>query len=142
MRRRVVGILHNEEPDVQQPLKKPQAEITLDSPIEALSLSGRARNALREAGCDTVRSLLENDFSKAVRRLGPVSREEIIASLTNHGFGMPPKLAEARSQRISELKDELSKLRENIDVTSRQWRARVERLEHRIHKLSSEPRSA
>ncbi len=142
MRRKGAISFKDKYVEVPPPEESGPEPITPDSAIEVLGLSGRARNALREAGCGTVRSLLENDFSKAMRRLGPVTREEIMSSLTAHGFGLPTTLTEARNERISELKDELSRLRENIDITSRQWRARVERLEHRLEKLSTEPRSA
>ncbi|HXE11164.1 MAG TPA: DNA-directed RNA polymerase subunit alpha C-terminal domain-containing protein [Bryobacteraceae bacterium] len=117
-------------------------QLTLDSPIEHLALSVRVRNALREAACNTVRGLLEHDFSKATRRLGPVARKEIALSLVEHGFGAPIALSVARDERISELKEELSRLRENIDNTSRHWQSRVERLQHRLQKLCPKTRLA
>lgn len=115
-------------------------QLTLDSPIEHLALSVRVRNALREAACNTVGGLLEHDFSKATRRLGPVARKEIALSLVEHGFGAPIALSMARDERISELKEELSRLRESIDSTSRHWQSRVERFQHRLQKLCPKTR--
>ncbi len=109
--------------------------ITLDSPIEDLALSGRARNALRKAGCATIRNLVEKDFSRDIRRLGPITRDEIVAALRDHGFATPTTLTQERGERISELDKELNRLREQIDSTSRHWQTRVERLEHRLKKL-------
>jgi hypothetical protein len=118
-----------------------QGKITLDSPIEHLGLSRRVRNALREAECGTVRSLLERDSQKAARRLGPVAREEIVLSLAEHGFGAPAALSEARDKRISELEEDLRRLRESIDNANRHWQSRVERLQHRLQKMSAKPGS-
>jgi len=120
----------------------PSRQITLDSPIEDLRLSRRVQNALQEAACFTVRSLLEHDFSKAARQLGSVAEEEIILSLAERGFGAPGTLAAARDQRISSLEEELQKLRISIDSASRQWQSRVKRLEDRLQKLSTKSRSA
>ena len=113
-----------------------QPVVTLDSPIEDLGLSGRARNALHEAGCASIRELLENDFSRAIRRLGPITREEIITALVEHGFGAPRTLSGNHREQIADLNRELDKLRDQINVASRVWQTRVERLERRLRKLS------
>lgn len=126
------------ELDIPRPPGAGSGALTLDSPIEDLSLSGRARNALRKAGCATIRSLVERDFSRAIRRLGPITREEIVAALRQKGFETPATLIEQRSHQITELDRELSRLREQIDSTSRHWQTRVERLEHRLKKLNEQ----
>lgn len=121
--------------DIPRPGGTGTGTITVDSPIEDLALSGRARNALRKAGYATIRSLLEKDFGRDARRLGPITRDEILAALRERGFSTPATVTEDRSERISELDRELGRLREQIDETSRHWQIRVERLEHRLRKL-------
>ncbi|MBS1874037.1 MAG: hypothetical protein JSU00_12550 [Acidobacteria bacterium] len=129
------------ELEVPRPPGHGEGRMSLDSPIEDLALSGRARNALRKAGCETIRHLLEKDFSRAVRRLGPITRDEVVTALREHGFDSPPTLAGERNQRLTDLDRELSRLREQIDETSRHWQTRIERLEHRLRKLHEEPDS-
>lgn len=113
--------------------------IGLDSPIEDLALSGRARNALRKAGCSTIRSLVEMDFRRAVRRLGPITRDEILAALRRHGFETPPAVTEETSRSIAEVKQEILRLRSQIAAATRQWRNRLERIEIRIRRLQGQP---
>ena len=112
-------------------------ELTLDSPIEHLPLSRRARNSLQKAGCATIRSLVESDSAAAIQKLGVITREEIVSLLREHGFGTPAPLAEVWKERVSEMEVELSRLRTQIDATSRQWQARVERLENRLKRLNA-----
>jgi hypothetical protein len=130
------------ELEIPRPGDLKRAVLTLDSPIEDLALSGRARNALHEAGCTTIRDLLENDFSRAIRRLGPITREEISVALHEHGFGAPAKLSGERDERIADLVREIDRLRTSIETESRHWQSRVERLERRLRKLTSGERSS
>lgn len=109
--------------------------LDLDAPIEDLMLSMRARNTLRELGCDTVRSVIERDFSKAVRRFGPVTRQEVVSALAESGF-TPPLSLTSRQLTVSELGWHVSKLRQKIELSYRCWLDEVERLEDRIGKLS------
>ena len=115
----------------------PRPAVNLDSPIEDLALSRRARNALRKAGYETVRSLVEGDGANLVRHIGVITREEVAAALRDHGLGTPSALVEVRKERISGISEELARLREQIDLTSRHLQARVERLETRLRKLGS-----
>jgi hypothetical protein len=121
--------------NIQLPPSRPA--VHLDSPIEDLSLSRRARNALRKAGYETVRSLVQGDGANIIRQLGVITREEVVNALREHGLGVPMALVEVRRERISGISDELARLREQIDVTSRHLQARVERLEARLRKLDS-----
>ena len=111
-------------------------EITLDSPIEDLKLSRRVQNALEEAACVTVRSLLDHDFLKGARQLGPIAKKEILSSLSEHGFGIPAALMDARNETISKLEKEIGRLRDSIETSSRQLQGRVKRLEDRVNRLS------
>lgn len=110
-------------------------EITFDSPIELLGLPQRVCNALREGACDTVRSLLEHDYSKASRRLGSIARREITLSLIENGFGLPATLADTNEAKIARMLTELERLRKHIDVTSQRMRGRVKRLEDRLRNV-------
>jgi hypothetical protein len=92
---------------------------------------------LRKAGFSTIRSLFENDFSRAIRRLGPISREEIVISLREHGFTGPPMLDGEIGERIAGLDREIGRLRGQIDSASQHWRNRLSRLEQRLKRLYS-----
>jgi Bacterial RNA polymerase, alpha chain C terminal domain len=122
--------------DVPAPTGTDSHGITLDSPIEDLMLSMRARNALRELGCDSVRSVLEKDFTKAVRRLGAVSRQEILSALAGRGFAPPATLQDPRDVHVTELSRSVTRLKEHIDESYRRWCEQLERLELRVRRLS------
>ncbi len=116
--------------------------LTADSPIGDLMLSMRARNALGELGCRTVRDLLEHDFTRGVRRLGPVTRAEIVSTLAEHGFAAPPGLHEHDEAGIAELSRHVARLRERIEMSLSEWSEQVRTLEEKIRKLTgreSEP---
>ncbi len=63
--------------------------ISLESPVEALGLSVRARNALRGVGCRTVGDALALDLSSAIRGLGRTTRSELLSRLETAGFEHP-----------------------------------------------------
>lgn len=109
--------------------------MTVDSPIEDLAFSRRARNALHEVGCLTVGSILQKDFTRTVRRFGFVTRREITAVLREHGLAVPPALTEGGTSRVFELRRDLARLRASIEDTTRRLRKHIERLEHRLNKL-------
>ena len=60
----------------------------LESPIEDLPLSSRARNAIHRLGCGTVKDVLELDLS-AVRGIGRKTRGEVCAALRSSGLPQP-----------------------------------------------------
>ena len=112
-------------------------KITLDSPFESLDLSMRARNSLRELGCASIRSVLEKDFTRTIRRFGPVTRQEIAAALERNGFSPPDTLRNSQQTRIEELMQALTELKRRLEVHHQRWRDRLERLEERIRRLST-----
>lgn len=57
-------------------------------PIDILSLSPRAANALLNGGIRTMRGLLERDNLRGLRTLGKVSEKEIMDALKKRG--LPP----------------------------------------------------
>ena len=62
--------------------------VVLESPIEDLPLSSRARNAIHRLGCGTVKDVLELDLS-AVRGIGRKTRGEVCAALRSSGLPQP-----------------------------------------------------
>jgi hypothetical protein len=62
--------------------------IVLESPIEVLALSPRARNAIHRLGCDRVQDVLGLDLS-AVRGIGRKTRSEVREALRNSGLPQP-----------------------------------------------------
>lgn len=114
---------------------RPGSHLSLEAPVEALMLSMRARNTLRELGCTSIRSVLELDFSKSIRRFGPVTRQEVFSALTEHGL-TPPVSLTSHQLTLTELGCHVSKLRQKIELSYRSWLGELERLEDRIGKLS------
>ena len=112
--------------------------ITLDSPIEDLRLSLRAENALRESGCDTVRSVLERDIRRIARRVGPVTRLEIISALEEHGFSVHAPPENAGQETVTEVVHSLQRLRHHLRTTFEEWSDEVTNLEKRLRKLSEQ----
>jgi hypothetical protein len=64
------------------------SRVALESPIEDLALSLRARNALRSLGCDRVRDALEVDLS-AGRGMGHKTLGEVRAALRSSALPPP-----------------------------------------------------
>ncbi len=117
---------------------KPNApcEVSLDSPVETLGLSVRARNRLHQLGCHSIGFLLDDQFMRGRARLGPGTRIEVAAALARCGLPVPVDLSPRRSTRSAQLARALSELRQRISIDQRRWRARLDRLEQQIRKLS------
>jgi hypothetical protein len=88
--------------------------ITLDSPIEDLALSSRARNALRSLGCDSVRDVLRLDLSGS-RGIGRKTRGEVLAVLQTSGFPHP-RLEEPSQSVIRSLDHSLERMHSRISA--------------------------
>jgi hypothetical protein len=110
--------------------------ITLDSPVDLLGLSVRARNKLHQLGCHSIRCLTDGEFARGRARLGPGARSEIAAALARCGFNAPADLSPRRGTRIAQLARALVDLRKRIEIDQRKWRGKLERLEQQIRKLS------
>ncbi len=140
---RVRQIIARVDSDLQMP--RPSVSggpaLTLDSPIGDLKLSTLARNALGELGQRTVRDVLAYDFTRGARRMGPVTRREIVCALAAHGFGAPPGLWASEQADLAELSRHVARLREKIEVSVTQWAEQVKSLEARIGRLSRRERN-
>jgi hypothetical protein len=88
--------------------------IGLDSPIEDLALSSRARNALRSLGCDSVRDVLRLDLSGS-RGIGRKTRGEVLAALRNSGLPLP-KLDDPSPSEIRSLDRSLERMHGRISA--------------------------
>ena len=110
--------------------------ITIDSPIEALNLSTRARNALRQVGCITIRHILDRDFSRAVRSFGVGTRHEVATILLHHGF-VPPQALDYQQSNVETLARDLGRLRQTIEQRYRSSLEHLARLEDSIQKLAN-----
>ena len=102
------------------------------SPLEDLNLSTRARNALREMGFDTVRSLLERDFTLVCRRLGRIGKEEILSALAAHGFHSASSGGPDSDSNMEQIRRHIAMLRAHIERSHQKWLRRVERIESRL----------
>jgi hypothetical protein len=126
----------DQELDPHRSARNVDHRITLDSPIEDLSLSTRARNALHQVGCVTVRNILDRDFSRAVRSFGAGTRHEVAMVLIHHGFAPPPEL-EYQQSSIEALARDLDRLRQTIEQRYRSSLDHLARLEDTVRKLAN-----
>ena len=89
--------------------------ILLESSVEILVQSSRARNALRSLGCKTVRDVLRVDLLGPARGIGPKTRNEVLTALRNSGFRYAA--AEERSDaEIRRLDRSLKRMNDRINA--------------------------
>jgi hypothetical protein len=86
--------------------------VVLESPIEDLPLSSRARNAIHRLGCDTVKDVLQLDLS-AVRGIGRKTRGEVCAALRISGLPQP-ELDERLDSEMRGLDNSLQRMQGRI----------------------------
>ncbi len=86
--------------------------VVLESPIEDLPLSSRARNAIHRLGCGTVKDVLQLDLS-AVRGIGRKTRVEVCAALRNSGLPQP-ELDERLDSEMRGLDNSLERMQSRI----------------------------
>ncbi len=86
--------------------------VVLESPIEDLPLSSRARNAIHRLGCGTVKDMLDLDLS-AVRGIGRKTRGEVRAALRSSGLPQP-ELDERRDSEMRGLDSSLERMHGRI----------------------------
>src|SRR4051812_15141440 len=69
--------------------RRPPAEdpdvLETASPLEALPIPVRTRNALRGVGCQTIADILNLDLTSSIRGLGSKSKEQLLAQLSRAG---------------------------------------------------------
>ena len=89
--------------------------VMLESPIEDLVSSSRARNALRSLGCSTVQDVLQLDLSGPVRRVGRKTRTEVLTALRNSGL-RHPALDRRRESEFKTLDRSLERMQSRIST--------------------------
>lgn len=91
----------------------PEAKpVALESPIEDLPLSSRARNAIHRLGCGTVKDMLQLDLS-AVHGIGRKTRGEVCAALRSSGLPQP-ELDERLDSEMRGLDNSLERMQGRI----------------------------
>jgi len=88
--------------------------IGLESAVEDLGLSVRARNALRSLGCVTVDDILRLDLSSSARGLGGKTKDELFRKLERAGF-RHPAMDEERVSEIRSVERSLERIQGRID---------------------------
>lgn len=130
----------NRQLQLERPNEPRSQAVVEDSPLEDLNLSTRSRNALREMGFDTVRSLVEREFTLVGRRLGRIGKEEILTALAAYGFRRPPGAAPVPGLDTNRVKQHVAMLRAHIERTHQRWLRCLERIENRLHSSPSPPK--
>jgi Bacterial RNA polymerase, alpha chain C terminal domain len=111
------------------PERKP---VALESPIEDLALSSRARNAIHRLGCDRVKDVLGLDLS-AVRGIGRKSKIEVRAALRNSGLPQP-ELDEHLDSEMRGLDSSLERMHGRIRATLEDVAKEIALVQKRLRK--------
>ncbi len=106
--------------------------LTLQSPVEDLDVSVRARNALHHIGCNSVQDVLRLDMSGPLRRLGNATRAEVLAALQNAGFRHPSLASPA--PEIATVTRSLERMHARIDGALKTVAKEVSLLQDRLRK--------
>ena len=112
-----------------EPQSKP---IVLESPIDDLPLSSRARNAIHRLGCRTVKDVLELDLS-AVRGIGRKTRGEVCAALRSSGLPQP-ELEERLDSEMRGLDNSLERMHGRIAAALETVAKEVALVQRRLRK--------
>jgi hypothetical protein len=111
----------------------PEAKlVVLDSPIDDLPLSSRARNAIHRLGCRTVKDVLELDLS-AVRGIGRKTRGEVCAALRSSGLPQP-ELDERLDSEMRGLDNSLERMHGRITAALEAVAKEVALVQRRLRK--------
>jgi Bacterial RNA polymerase, alpha chain C terminal domain len=106
--------------------------VVLESPIEDLALSSRARNAIHRLGCDTVKDVLELDLS-AVHGIGRKTRVEVCAALRRSGLPQP-EFEERLDSEMRGLDSSLERMHGRITVALEAVAKEIALLQKRLRK--------
>jgi hypothetical protein len=113
--------------------------VFLESPIEDLVSSSRARNALRSLGCSTVQDVLQLDLAGPVRRIGRKTQGEVLSALRNSGL-RHPALDRRRDSEMKTLDRSLDRLQNKINTALETVAKEIATVQKRIRKRL-EPRN-
>ena len=109
--------------------------LTAESPIEALDLSVRARNALHRLGCQTIGDVIALDLKQSLRQIGSKGKIEVFAALESGGF-RHPAMDSAPSTEVSRLSNSLERLKVRISKTLQAVTREISALQERLARVS------
>src|SRR5690349_1388489 len=121
-----------------EPTSHSVAALPVESPLEELGLSVRARNALKGVGCNTIADVLKLDLEQPVRGLGKLAREELLAKLDSAGISHPS--ATRPSQDIALLEHSLERLEQRIHSAFGALSKEVHAARHKLRRLRARTR--
>lgn len=107
----------------------------LQSPVEDLGLSVRARNALRGIGCDTLEDVLGLDLSSSVRGLGRKTKDELLTALAQTGFRHPADEHEPSSE-VRLLERSLERMQGRVEAALRAVAKEIRLIRQRLRKVA------
>ena len=107
--------------------------LALESAVEDLGLSVRARNALRSIGCTTVQDVLRLDLSSFVRGLGSKTKQELLRRLERAGF-RHPAVDEQPILEIRILDRSLERMRSRINEALAAVTKEIQSVKRRLRK--------
>jgi len=110
--------------------------ITADSPLEALDLSVRSRNALHRLGCRTVGEVKALDLTQSLRQIGSKGKLEVFEALERGGFRHPAMDAQS-SVEMSSVARSLERLKARINKTTEVVTREISALQERLAKAGS-----
>jgi len=110
--------------------------ITAESPLEALDLSVRSRNALHRLGCRTVGEVKALDLTQSLRQIGSKGKLEVFEALERGGFRHPAMDAHS-SVEMTSLARSLERLKARINKTTEAITREISALQERLAKADS-----
>jgi hypothetical protein len=112
----------------------PMPVLPAESPLEALGLSVRTRNALKGVGCSTVEDVLRLDIQTPIRGLGRKAKEELITKLDDAGLTHP---SAGQPSEIRMLERSLERIEERVDAALGSVAKEIRSARLRLRKLKS-----
>src|SRR3954470_8844136 len=105
-----------------------------ESPLEALGLSVRTRNALKGVGCSTIEDVLRLDIQTPIRGLGRKAKEELLTKLDDAGLAHP---SAGQSSEIRMLERSLERIEERVDAALGSVAKEIRSARLRLRKLKA-----
>jgi hypothetical protein len=136
--RQVRRIVHQVETEMERAGPKEAGLLEIESPVEALGLPVRTRNALRGIGCHTVEDVLRLDLSSSVRGLGPKSKELLLGRLARAGFHHPA-IEDRPASDMKILERSLERMQDRIDRALGAVAKEIRLIKQRLRKRMAEP---
>lgn len=104
------------------------------SPLEALGLTVRTRNALKSVGCSTVEDVLRLDIQTPIRGLGRKAKEELLTKLDDAGLAHP---SAGQPSEIRMLERSLERIEERVDAALGSVAKEIRSARQRLRKLKA-----